>query len=337
MNIFEVIEPGFFTTIQDLGRYENESEGVPNSGAMDEYSFRIANLLLNNDENCPALEITLIGPKLLVLNDVVVALTGADMQPVVNGIKRSNWCSMPLLKGDLLSFLPMKSGLRSYLAIPGGFKSNIAFGSSSTYTRGGIGGINGRRLVPGDILEMASDSLYDTEIIPKKMSKNFIPTHINMQEIKVILGPQDDYFPPETIKTFLQSSFKITNNIDRMGYRLDGPQIVSYGENNIITDGIVPGSIQIPPNGKPIIIMKDAQTTGGYAKIATVISTDLQKIAQMKPGDKIKFKNISLQEAHEDLKSNERRIKLAVSNLKQVKYFMVTVDEKKYDVSLSDW
>ncbi|KHO62764.1 KipI antagonist [Thermoanaerobacter sp. YS13] len=332
MECFKILEPGLFTTIQDLGRFGYESQGVPTSGAMDEFAFRVANRLLENEENDACLEITLVGPTLEALTDTFVAVTGAEMQPLVNDIPRPMWSSFPVRKGDIISFSPIKSGLRVYLAVKGGFKGDYVMGSVSTYTRGKLGGFKGRRLEKGDILEKNPSS--QASLQAKKVRERYIPSYSSEEEVRVILGPQDDYFEEEAIKVFLTSSYIISKDSDRMGYRLEGPFLKAKERYDIVSDGLLPGAVQVPANGQPIVILKDAQTTGGYTKIATVISSDLSKIAQLKPGDRIRFKAITLEEAHRALEEMEKLIDEIEISAKEIKYFTVKVDKESFDVSV---
>jgi biotin-dependent carboxylase-like uncharacterized protein len=331
MECFRVLSQGLFTTIQDIGRFGYESQGVPTSGAMDEFALRIANILVGNDENAPCLEITLMGPTLEVLSDVMIAVTGAEIQPLVNGFPRPCWSSFPVQKGDIVSFGPIKSGFRAYLAVAGGFKGNLIMNSVSTYTRGKLGGIKGRRIEKDDIL---ISGVSQSGLDARKVRDEYIPSYSSEEEIRIILGPQDDYFDEEAIKVFLSSTYVITKDSDRMGYRLEGPEIKAKERHDIITDGLLPGAIQIPGNGKPIIILKDAQTTGGYTKIATVISVDLSKLAQLKPGDKVRFRAVDLFEAHKILVETENKIKEIKETLKVLKYFKVKVNDRYYDVGV---
>ncbi|AZT90912.1 biotin-dependent carboxyltransferase [Caldicellulosiruptor changbaiensis] len=331
MECFKVLNPGFFTTIQDLGRYGYESQGVPNAGAMDEFALRIANILVDNHENAPCLEITLVGPVLEVLNDTMIAVAGAEIQPLVNGFSRPCWSSFPVRKGDVITFRPVKSGFRAYLAVAGGLKGEFAMGSFSTYVNGKLGGVKGRPIAKGDILE---SGVPKHGLVPKKIRDEFLPIYSEEEEIRVILGPQDNYFTKEAIEIFLNSTYLITEDSNRMGYRLEGPPIKAKEKHDIITDGVVPGSIQVPANGKPIILLKDAPTTGGYVKIATVISPDLSKLAQLKPGDRLKFKAIDLLQAHQVLSEFEDKIGQIKKSLNMVRYFHVRINEKDYDIGL---
>jgi len=333
LECFKAVNPGFFSTIQDMGRFGYESQGVPTSGVMDEFAFRAANILLGNEEDAPVLEITITGPALEVLEDTAVAVTGADMAPSVNGFIRPCWSSFPVKKGDIISFSPIRSGARAYLAVSGGFDGDLVMGSYSTYTRGHIGGIKGRRLEKGDILlrrEAASPAVYH------KVKEKYIPSYPNEADILIVPGPQDDYFTREAAEILMSSTYTIGNDSDRMGYRLEGPEIRAAEKHDIITDGLLPGAVQIPGNGKPIIMLKDAQTTGGYTKIATVISPDLQKLAQLKPGDKLKFKTVNIATAHRLLAEQEETLEKIKKSMDELRFFSVGVNGTFHDVYVEE-
>ncbi|BCS80670.1 5-oxoprolinase subunit C family protein [Anaerocellum diazotrophicum] len=333
MKCFRVLSPGLFTTIQDMGRLGFESQGVPPSGAMDEFALRVANILVGNQENAPCLEITMIGPILEVLSDTTIAVTGAQIEVFVNGFSRPVWSSFPVQKGDIISFGDVKAGFRAYLAVAGGFKGTSVMGSVSTYVRGRLGGINGRQLQQNDILE---SNLAEQSLFYKKVRDDFVPSYSNEEQIRVILGPQDNFFSKEVIDIFLNSVYTITEDSDRMGYRLEGPELRAKEKHDIITDGVVPEAIQVPPNGEPIILLKDAPTTGGYVKIATVISPDLSKLAQLKPGDRVRFKEVELTQAHKILAEFERKIDEIKRNLVILRYFKVKINEKNFDIVVEE-
>lgn len=326
MDVFRVISPGLFTTIQDLGRFGFEHQGVPTSGAMDEFAFRISNILLGNPENTPALEITMLGPQLEALNDTCISVTGAEIPVYLNGNLVHGWAVIPVRKGDMISFGQLKSGCRAYLAVKGGFEGDFKMGSYSTYTRGNIGGYMGRRLLKDDILKAKETN---TKCKFVKVRDEYIPKYPSSLEIRVILGPQDDYFEKEKIDKFLNSEYTISKDSDRMGFRLEGPEIKAK-KHDIITDGLIPGAIQIPANGKPIVMHKDAQTTGGYAKIATCISADLSLLSQLKPGDRVKFKAVTIEEAHKILAEMEEKIRIIRETAVVLKYFNVKVNNIEY-------
>lgn len=304
MGSIKIIKPGLLTTVQDKGRYSYQKFGVPVSGVMDSFSHRVSNLLVGNDLFEAVLEVTLLGPEIEFLDDCVIAITGGNLSPMINKKSINMWKSIYAKKGDILSFGQIKNGCRSYISFAGGIDVPLVMGSKSTYIKGKIGGYEGRSLVSKDILKMGSPKDNFKSLKGRTIHLNHKPIYTNEFEVRVILGPQDDYFTDKGINTFLSSQYVITNECDRMGYRLDGEKIEHIKGADIISDGIAFGAIQIPDNGKPIIMMADRQTTGGYTKIAHIISSDLSKIAQAKPGDKINFKSISIEEAHKILKSS---------------------------------
>lgn len=294
MEMFEVIQPGLYTTIQDRGRFGYLQFGIPPCGVVDAYAYKLSNLLVGNRGDEAVLEVTVIGPVMNVLEDGVIAITGADLSPHLNDSPLPLWESVPVKRGDKLSFKGLKKGCRAYIAVGGGIDVPPVMGSRSTYVAGKIGGINGRPLIAGDIIPKGK--IYGTP--GKRLPEEFVPSHSNNPTIRVVLGPQEDYFS-DGIQTFLNSEFKVSSKADRMGYRLEGP-VISHREGvekSIISEPSVPGGIQVPPDGQPIILLIE-QTVGGYTKIATVISTDIGFVGQAKPGDRIRFKAVDLKEAH---------------------------------------
>ena len=303
MDYFEVISPGPLTTVQDSGRYGFQQYGVPTSGAMDHYALRLGNLLVGNPDNAPALEITIMGLQLRVMEDTIVAITGADLSPVVNKTPVPQWQTIRVHSGDLLAFPRPRSGARAYLSVSGGFKVQEIMCSASTYSKSAIGGIEGRALRKGDRLQTGQT---DTPTRIRKIPDAYIPQYEHDIKLRVIIGPQEDRFTAEGLRTFLHSTYTVSSQADRMGYRLEGTRIEHLGGADIISDGIPLGAVQVPGDGLPIILLADRQTTGGYAKIATVISIDIPKIAQCLPGDRVTFREISLMEAHNLLKEQEQ-------------------------------
>lgn len=295
-DLFEVIAPGILTTVQDLGRFGYQRYGVPVAGAMDSYAAKVANILAGNVENSTCLEITLTGPTLKAINPCNIAITGVDLAPTVNGERIDTWTTRPVKKGDVLSFSGAQDGCRGYLAISGGIEVPSVLGSGSTYVRGGFGGYRGRAVRKGDVLRgMLSEPRTPIRYVPRE----YIPNYTSHANVRVVLGPQDDFFTENGIKTFLNSRYEVTPDSDRMGYRLSGPAIEHSKEPEIVSDGVAVGAIQVPGDRMPIVLMKDAQTTGGYPKIAHVISPDLNQVAQLKPGDSLRFERIEIHEAHE--------------------------------------
>jgi len=294
--LFHVLKAGFFTTVQDLGRYGYLKYGVPISGAMDTFSMIVANLLVANNPNDACLEITLIGPELRALADTQIAVTGGEISVKINGREMPMWQTLTVHKGETVSLGKVEKGCRSYLSVRGGINTPIVLGSRSTYTRGKFGGIEGRPLKAGDIIHGFDVSSLETCL---KMPENMIPQFSNEFTVHVVLGPQSYMFTDKGIETFLSSEYKVTLESDRMGYRLDGPVVEYKDKAEMVSDALLPGAVQVPRDGRPIVIMRDAQTTGGYPKIAVVVSSDLDLLGQAKPNSTIRFSRITLEEAHE--------------------------------------
>ncbi len=296
MKAFQVLHPGVLTTIQDLGRWGYMKYGIPPSGAADRFSAQVANWLVGNAEGAALLEVTLYRLELLALNDLEIAITGADLLPHLNGQPISMWENIHIKEGDRLVFKGRRRGLRAYLAVRGGFRGLEFLGSRSVFPRG----LMGQPLQTGDILEIAE--MKGVQKNKKTLPASFIPHCSPPEFVRVILGPQADHFTPAGIEIFLSSSYRVSAQSDRMGYRLEGPRIEHSRGADIISEPIARGAIQVPGDGLPIILLWDAQVSGGYTKIASVISADLNYLAQIMPGDSIKFKEVSLAEAHEALK-----------------------------------
>ncbi|NLA76553.1 MAG: biotin-dependent carboxyltransferase family protein [Clostridiales bacterium] len=298
------ISPGALTTVQDLGRYGYMQFGFSASGAMDARSARIANLLADNDERDGVLEMTMLGIKADFDEDCVIALAGADMKPELNGESVPMYAALEVKAGDVLSLSPASGGLRCYMAVSGGFDIPLVMGSFSTNLKCAVGGFCGRALRAGDILGFRNERKTLFGIASRRLNEEDIPA--GSDEIRVVAGPQDDYFTGEGSDTFFSEAYTLSNASDRMGLRLEGKSIAAKEKSDIISDGIALGSVQIPASGKPIIMMADRQTTGGYAKIATVISADISVLAQKRPGDVIRFKQVSIKEAQKIYKAQER-------------------------------
>ena len=304
MEMFEVIQPGLYSTIQDRGRFGYLQFGIPRCGAVDAFAYSVSNLLVGNGVDQAVLEVTVFGPVLNIIEDGVIAITGADLSSHLNDSLLPLWESVAVKRGDKLTFKGPKNGCRAYIAVGGGVDLPLVMGSRSTYVGGNIGGIDGRPLVAGDIIPKGKAYGRPNQHLPSE----FIPLYSNTPTIRVIMGPQDDYFS-DGIKTFLDSEFKVSSKADRMGYRLEGPVIHHKDrvEKSIISEPTVSGGIQVPPDGQPILLLVE-QTVGGYAKIATAISTEIGRVGQTKPGDRIRFKAIGLEEAHRLVLEERRKI-----------------------------
>lgn len=297
--IMKVITPGPLSTIQDGGRFGYMSTGFGSGGAMDLRAMKIANLLVGNDENGGVIEMTMLGLSAEFTCNTVIALTGADMQPKLNGEEIPMYETVEVLAGDKLTMGAAKSGMRGYLAVAGGFDVDFVMGSQSTNLKVKLGGFQGRKLLAGDEIPLRRESDMFLVGRSKCEPENEYP---QVTTVRVMFGPQDDYFTEKGIETFLSAQYNVSGQSDRMGVRLEGAKIENKNGVDIISDGIAYGSVQIPASGTPIIMMADRQTTGGYAKIATVITADLYKIAQAKPGSFIRFRAVTEQEAVEALK-----------------------------------
>jgi len=295
MEIFSVLTPGAYTTVQDYRRYGYQQMGIPISGALDSFAFSVANMLVENSINCAVLELTITGCRLEVLSEADVAITGAEIGMTLNEKPVECWKSFRVESGDVLDIKQVKSGCRAYLAVTGGIDVPKVMGSRSTYVGGNIGGYLGRPLKQGDIIKRGKGLLLNQV---RHLSSAVIPQYSTNIVMHAVSGPQDDFFD-EGLKTLYKSEYMVSPKADRMGYRLQGP-VIKHRDNvqkSIISEPSVPGGIQIPADGQPIILMVE-QTVGGYTKIATVISTDLWKIAQATPGDTICFDQVNLETAH---------------------------------------
>ncbi|MCJ7549307.1 MAG: biotin-dependent carboxyltransferase family protein, partial [Anaerolineae bacterium] len=293
-----VLEPGTLTTVQDAGRVGWGRYGIPPSGPMDATAFVAANRLVGNPPGAAALEITLTGPVLRAWRDCLIAVCGAEFELWAGNLTAPTNHAVYVRAGYTLRFGRRLNGARAYLAVDGGIDVPPYLGSRSTYLKGGFGGLEGRALRAGDQLPLGFGARSHPIsgagarwLAPVRKATSGAPT------VRVVLGPQEDYFSAKTIDRFLGCRYEVTTAADRMGIRLMGARLDHAGETGIVSDGIVTGSIQIPPDGQPIAMMVDHQTTGGYPKIATVIQADLPLLAQRLPGDEVRLAQVTLDEA----------------------------------------
>ncbi|MFQ5874272.1 MAG: biotin-dependent carboxyltransferase family protein, partial [Dehalococcoidia bacterium] len=334
--LIEVIEPGLLTTVQDTGRRGYARYGVPTSGAMDTFALRVANILVGTPEGEACLEITVTGPRLRFLSDALVALTGADLAPRLDGEPMRMWEAVTVRSGSTLSFEGPREGSRTYLALAGGIDVPRVMGSKSTYLKAQLGGLEGRALKSGDRLGAPLPSP-PHELEGRRAPRDLTPTYGHQHLIRVITGPQDDAFTKKGLKTFLRSVYTITPQSDRMGYRLEGPKIQHKESPDIISDGIPLGGIQVAGDGMPIVLMADRGTSGGYTKIATVISVDVDVLAQSMPGDEVRFEAVGIEQAHEALRQQEQvisRLKAMVGSPRATRKFKMRLDGVAYDISV---
>lgn len=292
--MIRVLDPGPHTTVQDLGRPGQLRYGIPPSGPVDRPSFIIANRLVANPDNAAGLECTLMGPRLLAQAPCAVAITGADMAVTVNGAAAPAWTTLLLLAGDVLKIGVARAGVRGYVAFSGGIDVPRALGSRATYVRGRMGGVQGRALVRDDVLPLARGALPRV----RRVHRDAIPDWTAEPTLRVVLGPQADRFSAESIAQFLGAAYEMLPQSDRMGARLKGPRLAHARGHDIISDGIALGSVQVPGDGQPIVLLVDRQSTGGYTKVATVCSFDIARVGQVKPGQRLRFTAIEVAEAH---------------------------------------
>ena len=295
----EIISQGLLTTVQDLGRFGYQRYGIPVCGAMDSVSLRIANILVGNREHLAGLEMTAVGPTIRFAGDTTIAVVGADMEPALDGKRIWEWESVRAPSGSTLSFGAPRDGLRAYLAVAGGIDVPRVMNSRATDIKGRFGGFEGRALESGDVLAIG-DSPHPIGALPNRLPPEISrqPTYGQNFNIRVVLGPQDDAFTEAGVATLLNSEYTVSNDADRTGYRLEGPTIEHISGADIVSDGTALGSIQVPGNGTPIILLADRGTTGGYTKIGTVVNADIGLLAQAMPGAKIRFEDVSAEEAH---------------------------------------
>ena len=309
MNAFlTVVRPGLFATIQDLGRFGFQELGMPVAGALDPVALRLANALVGNPQGMAGLEIALLGPVLRVESPAVrIAAVG----PLAMALEREGEALQPLephrshtlRQGDLLRLGAVDGASVAYLAVAGGFALAPVMGSLSTYVRAGIGPLGGRPLGQDDRLPLVRDSAPDGPDMELPQ-----PPEYGVGPLRVVLGPQDDRFTEQALATFLSATYHVGKQADRMGLRLEGPVLKHRGSADIPSDGLVTGSIQVPGNGQPILLLNDHQTAGGYAKIATVISADLPRAGRLRPGDRLSFQAVTVDEAEAIRRRQEQAI-----------------------------
>lgn len=304
--MIKIISAGLLSTVQDLGRFGVMKDGFTQSGAMDSYSMQIANRLCANEPNAPVIEMTMLGITARFMSERVFAVSGGRFEITLNNEPIRTNKAYIAGQGDVLAIKGSKSGMRCYLAVNGGFDVPLFMGSASTNLKLGVGGFEGRRLMPNDEIKIKKAPMID---VTDREIDEF--TYDDVVRVRVVLGPQDDMFTKTDLAFFTQQRYTVTPNLDRMGIRLNGIALRGKDTLDIISDGIVFGSVQITKSGMPIILMADHQTTGGYAKIATVISADLPKLAQLKPYNKVCFDVVDVKKA-QDLAIKQKKY---ISNL----------------------
>lgn len=325
--ICDVLHPGQLATVQDGGRIGHQREGIPVAGPMDRLALRVANLLVGNDEGAAALECTLVGPTVRFDEHALIALTGGDLAVTAGGIPLPLWRPICIPAGTMLSAMAAVRGCRGYIGVAGGIDVPLVLGSRSTYVRASLGGLDGRALRRGDRLPVgavtelgrriadavAGDRGRDRVTIAHwGTSASLLPRYTSSPVIRLIEGEHTHLLTPESAQQLWSAEFRVGAQSDRMGYRLEGATLALTTPCEILSEGVAFGTVQLPPGGNPIVLMADRQTTGGYPRIGEVASVDLPVVAQLKPGERLRFRAISLEEA--------QRLYLArEDNLRQVR------------------
>lgn len=309
-----VIRPGLLSSVQDMGRYGYQKYGVIASGVMDPFAHRVANIVVGNEKNEATLEITLLGPVIEFQRDTLFSLCGGDLSPSIDGVSVPMWRPVLARKGTQLKFGNCLEGCRAYMAVAGGFDIPVVMGSRSTYLRGGMGGYQGRALQTGDLLHFGgctdlSQSLIQAltnqwdggpyAVASWAVSSDLLPNYQGKPTIRVLRGKEYSLFTEDSQNQLFKESYIVSPQSDRMGYRLKGPHLSLSEPEELLSEAVSFGTVQVPPEGQPIVLLADRQTTGGYPKIAQIISVDLPLVGQVKPGDRIHFCEVTHQEAEE--------------------------------------
>jgi antagonist of KipI len=319
-----IVTGGLQTTVQDLGRMGRQRSGIPVSGAMDHLAHRIGNMLVGNDETVATLEASLLGPAITFEQPALIALTGGDLGPIINGTDVPTWHAISVPEGATLRCGQPRLGCRSYIAVAGGIDVPPVFGSRSTYLRAQFGGHEGRALRSGDILipgpmsatsRSIAASLRDSGSIMGtarwSVAASLRPRYTDDPVVRLIEGAHYDLLDDASRDQLTSATFKISSNSDRMGYRLSGVELSLREPTELLSEGVAFGTVQLPPGGEPIVLMADHQTTGGYPRIGEVASVDLPLIAQLKPGDRVRFSLVSVAGAQQAYLALEHDLALA--------------------------
>lgn len=292
--VLRVIQPGLFTTVQDLGRPHAIGSGVPPGGAMDRFAHRAANLLAGNEGGAATLECTVIGPQLEVERACLIAIAGADLDPRVDGEAAPMWTAIKLREGDRLTFGPRRSGTRAYIALAGGVAGDRWLGSLSTSIIAGRGGMHGRPLAKGDVISAASGAAAGQNSTAE-LAPGLRPDYRD-HTLHAIAGPHFNRLSADGRRLLFSAAFHVSPDSDRMGYRLEGAQLDASGDE-VLSFGLAAGAIQVPSGRQPILLMADHQTAGGYPVVATVVSASLPIAAQLAPGDELQISEVTFEDA----------------------------------------
>jgi antagonist of KipI len=290
-----VVRPGIFTTIQDIGRPNAVSSGVPSGGAMDRFAHAAANLIVGNDRGAATLECTLNGPHLVAERACVVAITGADFQPQIDGVHAPMWTSILLHAGEQLTFGARRLGARTYVAVAGGIAADRWLGSMSTNLMCARGGMHGRALIAGDVISTGEPAV--PAVAGRTLAEDLRPRYAD-RTLHAIAGPHFTRLRPESRQALFNDTFSLSRDSNRMGYRLEGPRLEAPGDE-LLSFGLVAGAVQLPSGGQPILLMADHQTAGGYPVVLTLASAAMPIAAQLAPGDELRFAETSIKIALE--------------------------------------
>lgn len=327
--MMRVRQSGLLTTVQDLGRPGYQQYGVVVGGALDGFAARALNLCVGNDDNAALLEMAQTGPDLIFDRDVLVAWAGADFAARVNAEPLPRDRAVRIAAGEVVSFGLARSGLRAWLAIAGGIDVPLVMGSRTTYRRAGIGGHQGRTLIAGDVLKLFAPSLWAQlqlralaaaqkratawTVRPEVMGKPAKPG-----TVRALRGPECDWFTPESQQAFFSREWRATKEADRMGVRLHGPELALARPREMISSSVNAGVVQVPSAGQPIVLLPSRQSVGGYPRLAAVVTADLGRVAQLRPGDTLRFVETTLATAHDIYLARERdlnRVRMGLARL----------------------
>ncbi|WP_147803767.1 biotin-dependent carboxyltransferase family protein [Alkalicoccus halolimnae] len=306
MSGFKVEKQGLLTTVQDKGRMGYQQYGIVVSGAVDPLALRLANAVVGNPDSAAGLEVTMMGPELIMTADSMISVGGGDLSAAVDGREIPMWTAVKVYAGQRISFGEPRFGVRAYIAFAGGIDVPEEMGSRATYLKAEIGGFHGRELQAGDEVNIFSVQRFPCR---RRLHPALLPNYDKGTPIRVIEGPDEKLFSGETKDIFYDSKFYLTNEVDRMGCRMEGPSVPPEEGSGILSDATTMGTIQIPGDGLPMLLMADRQTSGGYARIGTVIQEDLPRVAQCGPGEPVRFTAVSVKKAQEIYARREKRFR----------------------------
>ncbi len=300
-----VVRPGLYTTIQDLGRAGFQHLGIPVAGAMDRFACRAANRLVGNADTAALLEATVSGPELVFEEEAVVAVTGGDLTPRLNAAPLPLWTAVSVPRGSVVSFGSRRTGARAYVVVAGGLAVPQVLGSRSTHAGSGLGGLHGRPLAAGDRLQAGRPACPLVDLVGRSWPERARPGYRASPDLRILPGPHAHLFDHAAWSAFTAARYRLSPSSDRMGFRLTGPEVAPLKTGEMLSEAVPFGAVQIPPDGRPILLMADRQTTGGYPVIAVVITADLPLAAQLMPGDSLGFNVVDLKTAHDLLAEQE--------------------------------